>query len=108
MTAGEARTLLYRLGVPDYRDVVLAAHALSGDAADAPAWAERLDLPQRWTPPPCPIKAADLMARGLKPGPALGQALAQAEAAWIAAGFATAPDAIGRILDAAAGLGSPE
>ncbi|KAA5602200.1 CCA tRNA nucleotidyltransferase [Blastochloris sulfoviridis] len=108
MTVVEARTLLYRLGAPDYRDVVLAALALSGEAAAAPGWADRLDLPQRWTPPPCPIKAADLMARGLKPGPALGRALAQAEAAWIAAGFPLAPDAIGRIVGAAAGLGSPE
>jgi hypothetical protein len=44
-------------------------------------------LPQRWTAPAFPVKAADFMKRGVPQGPALGAALAAAEQAWIAAGF---------------------
>lgn len=101
LSGAEARTLLYRLGADDYRDVVLAAFALSGAAADATDWAERLDLPAHWVPPRFPVKAADLIARGLAPGPALGQALARGEAAWIAAGFPLTPEAIARIVSGA-------
>jgi poly(A) polymerase len=98
-----ARALLYRLGADDFRDVVACAFALSGAAADDPAWSDCLGLPARWMPPRCPIKAADLIARGLKPGPALGQALARAEAAWIAAGFPLEREAVAAIAAAALG-----
>jgi hypothetical protein len=32
---------------------------------------------------PCPVTAADLLAAGLPPGPALGAALARLEDAWL-------------------------
>ena len=44
-------------------------------------------LPERWTAPVFPLKAADFIKRGVKQGPALGVALRAAEAAWIAADF---------------------
>jgi poly(A) polymerase len=44
-------------------------------------------LPQRWSAPVFPLKAADFIKRGVAKGPALGAALAAAEKAWIAAGF---------------------
>jgi hypothetical protein len=61
-------------------------------------------LPQRWTAPLFPLKAADFIARGVGKGPALGAAMRAAEAAWVEAGFpvgasaldAIAADAIGR------------
>jgi poly(A) polymerase len=34
-----------------------------------------------------PLKAADFIKRGVEKGPALGEAMRAAEAAWIAAGF---------------------
>jgi hypothetical protein len=55
-------------------------------AADA-AWRELATLPERWTVPVFPLKAADFIARGVLRGPMLGAALREAEAAWIAAGF---------------------
>lgn len=48
---------------------------------------ELVALAGTWTPPRLPVTADDLMARGLTPGPDLGQALAAAEAAWVAADF---------------------
>ena len=44
-------------------------------------------LPQHWSAPDFPLKAADLMQRGIQAGPALGNALRAAETAWIAADF---------------------
>ncbi len=40
-----------------------------------------------WSAPAFPLKAADLMERGVEKGPALGAAMRAAEAAWIAADF---------------------
>src|SRR5437660_1425630 len=70
-------------------------------AADA-QWRAMAALPQRWTAPAFPIKAADLMARGIAKGRGLGAALAQAEQAWIARGFPADKAALAEIADAVA------
>jgi poly(A) polymerase len=59
-------------------------------------------LPQRWIAPQFPIKAAELMARGVEKGPRLGEALAAAEKAWIAAGFPSQKSEVDAIAEAAA------
>jgi poly(A) polymerase len=69
---------------------------------DDSAWRELAGLPQRWEAPQFPIKAADLMARGVEKGPRLGAALAAAESAWIAADFPSAKRDIDAIAAAAA------
>jgi poly(A) polymerase len=97
-----ARPWLYRLGPDYFTDRVLLAWARWGAAADDPEWRELASLPQRWQAPQFPIKAADLIARGLEKGPRLGAALEAAEAAWIAADFPLAKADIDAIADAAA------
>ncbi len=82
-----ARALLYRLPPERFLDRVLLAWARSGARADDAAWREFAMLPQQWTPPSFPLKAADFMQRGVAKGPALGAALRAAEEAWIAADF---------------------
>jgi poly(A) polymerase len=52
--------------------------------------------------PSFPIKAADLMERGIARGPALGAALSAAEAAWVEAGFPDDKAQLDAIADAAA------
>jgi len=92
-----ARALLYRLRPERYADRVLFSWSRSAATAHDEAWRALATLPQRWSAPVLPIKAADLMARGLEKGPALGAAMRAAEEAWIAAGFpgdAAAIDAI--------------
>jgi poly(A) polymerase len=84
-----ARALLYQLGRERFIDRVLIAWARSSGTATDAAWRDLASLPQRWTPPNFPLKAADFMARGVTQGPALGAALRAAEAAWIAADFPT-------------------
>ena len=103
-SAGEpaARALLYRLGPQDFTDRALLAWSRSDATAHDTGWHALASLPQRWTVPVFPLKAADFMARGVEKGPALGAALAAAEAAWIAAGFPGDAATIAAIADAAA------
>ena len=94
------RALLYRLGPERYRDRVLFAWLRSGDGAAAERWRECATLPARWQAPRFPLRAADFIARGVPKGPRLGAALAEAEEAWIAAGFPRDPADLARIVDA--------
>ncbi len=82
-----AHALLYRLGPQAFADRVLIAWSRSDAGAADGAWRELVDLPQRWTAPDFPLKAADFIRRGIAAGPALGAALRAAEEAWIAADF---------------------
>ena len=102
--AGEhaLRALLYRLGEQRFGDRVALAWSRAQAGAADPAWHRALTLPQRWKPPTFPLKAADLIARGVAKGPALGHALAAAEAAWVAADFPREAAALAAIADAAA------
>jgi len=81
-----AQVLLYRLGPERYVDRVLIAWTRAPQGAADPAWRALVALPTRWTAPRFPLKSADLIARGVPRGPALGAAMRAAEEAWIAAG----------------------
>jgi poly(A) polymerase len=95
------RALLYRLGPERFLDRVLLAWARSPATAHDPAWRALATLPGHWTAPVFPLKAADFIKRGLPQGPALGAALHEAEAAWIAADFPADQEAIAAIASAA-------
>jgi hypothetical protein len=94
-----ARALLYKLGAENFRDRTLLALARSPAKAGDKAWRELIMLPARWTPPKFPLAAKDFLDRGVAKGPALGQALARAEAAWIEAGFPGERSALDSIAD---------
>jgi len=87
MDEATARRRLYRLGEDRYRDRLMLAWARSGDDLNSGHWLELASLPERWRAPKFPLKAADFMARGIAEGPELGQVLALAEDAWLAANF---------------------
>jgi poly(A) polymerase len=101
-TQGEqaARAQLYRLKPDHYVDCALLAWTRSQAAAHDEAWRALVSLPQRWTAPIFPLKAADFMRRGIDKGPALGAAMRAAEAAWIGAGFPAGADALDAIVTA--------
>ena len=82
-----AKRRLYRLGAERYRDRLLLAFARAGTVADPAPWLELATLPQRWSAPKFPLKAADFIARGVAEGPSLGHVLTLAEDAWLAADF---------------------
>src|ERR1035437_703098 len=94
-----ARALLYRLKGERYTDRVLLAWARSQGSASDTDWHALATLPQHWSAPAFPLKAADFIKRGVEKGQALGAALAAAEAAWIAAGFPSETAAIDRIAN---------
>lgn len=80
-----AHALLYRRGRTTFADRVLLGAARNDVSLGAVQ--AGLALAKGWEPPVFPVRAAQFLERGLKPGPELGAALARAEAAWIAADF---------------------
>jgi poly(A) polymerase len=102
--AGEqtAHALLYRLGPQTYTDRVLLAWARAGASAADNDWRALASLPQRWSAPVFPLKAADFTRRGIAAGPVLGVALRAAKEAWIAADFPADSAAIETIAERAA------
>ena len=99
MDQARARRRLYRLGPERYRDRLLLAWARAGADADAADWRDLAALPQRWSAPKFPLKAADFVARGIAEGPALGHVLTLAEDAWLAADFPLDKSALEAIAD---------
>jgi poly(A) polymerase len=98
----DGRVLLYHLEPEQFTDRVLLAWSRAQAGAADTAWHALATLPQRWTAPRFPLKAADLIKRGVPKGPRLGDALRAAESAWIAADFHLDPAVVGEIADAAA------
>ncbi len=96
-----ARALLYRLRPQQFTDHVLLAWTRSDATSNDAEWRVLATLPQRWTAPVFPLKAADFMKRGVRQGPGLGTAIAAAEQAWIAAGFPEEHSALETIADTA-------
>jgi poly(A) polymerase len=103
-----AKALLYRLRPQQFTDRVLLGWARSQASAPDPDWHALATLPQRWTAPVFPLKAADFMKRGVAQGPALGAALAAAEQAWIVAGFPNDQAALDAIAEEAMRAKAPQ
>lgn len=76
------RADIYRLGNGLYADRLLLALDANGD------WRAALALARDWTPPELPVSGGDALKLGLKPGPAVGAAIAAVEDWWIAGDFA--------------------
>lgn len=94
-----AQRRLYRLGDARYRDRIMLAWARAGRDSASPSWREFATLPDRWTAPAFPLKAADFIARGIAEGPALGHVLTLAEDAWLAMQFPLDDAALKSIAD---------
>lgn len=96
-----ARARLYELGPGTWTGRGLLAWARSAAEPGDAARAHRLALPDRWSVPKLPVRGADVMARGIGAGPAVGRVMARFEAAWIEADFPTDPALIEAQLSAA-------
>jgi poly(A) polymerase len=87
-TEQDARRLLYRHGVADYRRLIMLSLARClGEATSSSGWLAALLIPQRWSAPSMPVKGADLVALGLAPGPKVGEIMRVLEAQWIGSDF---------------------
>jgi poly(A) polymerase len=82
-----SKVQLYRLGEPTYQAVCLSAWTRSKDDASSEVWRKAFALPERWKPPVMPFKGADLISRGVRPGPEVGAVLSRFESWWVSAGF---------------------
>ena len=100
--AQPAHALLYRLGPQSFLDRVLVAWTRSDAGAADNNWRQLASLARRWPVPSFPLKAADLVKRGVAAGPQLGNALRAAEKAWIAADFPGDGAVLNKIADDAA------
>lgn len=99
MDEARARRRLYRLGAERYRDRLMLAWARDGVRASPASWRDLATLPERWSAPKFPLKAADFVGRGIDAGPALGHVLGLAEDAWLAADFPLDAPALEAIAD---------
>jgi hypothetical protein len=95
------RVLLYRIGPEYFTDRVLLSWTRSPEGVADQPWHLLATLPERWTAPAFPLRAAAFIARGVQKGPRLGAVLAAAEKAWIAAGFPRDRAALDVIADGA-------
>ena len=91
MDRGAARQAIYRAakaGVETGADrAVLEAAEEEDDAARVAGRLETARLALDWSPPVFPLKGRDLAQLGIGEGPAMGEALAELEEAWITSGF---------------------
>ena len=95
----ELKAALYKLGPRLYLGHVLLAWASAGASPDNAAWLAAAGLARVWRPPEFPAGGADLIARGWKPGPALGERLKRLEQQWIASGFKLSREDLLRLAD---------
>ena len=98
-----ARELIYRIGAEHFTARALLAWSRAEANAYDEAWRALVTLPQRWSAPTFPLRAADFIARGVEKGPVLGSALARSEEMWIREGFPLERKALDRIVNEALG-----
>jgi poly(A) polymerase len=80
-----ARTLLYHLGAPAFRDQLLLHWAEDAEPCDG--WRAVFDLAKAWKRPRFPLDGRDAMAAGIAEGPELGAVLRGLEEAWMDSDF---------------------
>lgn len=94
-TPDDLLRLMYRFGRESVVDATYLAAAHGGKAPET-----LLECMARWDIPVFPLKGADLIARGMTPGPEVGQRLKQIETEWLNHDFSQS--VIDRALDALA------
>ena len=103
MGEAAARRLIYSLGPDYFTERALLAWTRSDASPHDKEWRDLATLPERWSAPVFPLKAADFIARGVEKGPSLGAALARAEETWIGRGFPLDRKALNEIVNDALG-----
>lgn len=99
-TATAARSLLFTHGQRALQDGLTLAQIESDPARDQ-AWTALWTFVGREPMPKLPIGGAEIMARGVRNGRAVGAVLKRLQAAWIRAGFPGNPVELNRLLEEA-------
>jgi poly(A) polymerase len=90
----ERRAVLYQMGEHAYRDAARLAWARNGASVNNTGWRTLLAAADGWERPKFPVNGDDLIARGIEPGPKIGETLQQLEDWWIACDFTPDKDAL--------------
>ncbi len=94
----ELRSLLFRHGRQAAADAILLAQAGAVPGHDG-EWARARSFLLETTEPRLPFSGADMMARGITDGRAIGEALRELQSRWIKAGFPNDPASLARLLN---------
>jgi poly(A) polymerase len=112
--SGDLRRFVHRHGAQAAGDALILACAESRADPDADVehgpwalWAQAARAAYASPPMTSPFAGADLIARGVARGPAMGAALKRLEAEWAAADFPREPVELARILDKVAPAAEP-
>lgn len=103
-TAPDERVLckcLFAFGRQAASDGLRLAHAEAPAAPDDMAWLAAMRFLQETPEPRLPFRGADLIARGVPAGQAVGQRLKRLQASWIRAGFPRDPVILAGLLEEA-------
>src|SRR6185503_17363349 len=85
MNGRDLRRALYAIGQGVFRDRVMLEWAQ--DASASGVWKTLYDAARTYERPVMPVAGDDLLALGVKEGPAIGETLRKLEAAWIESDF---------------------
>jgi poly(A) polymerase len=86
----EVRRILYRIGPQVFSDRVVLEWAQDESSSDE--WRTLFGAAVHYERPVMPVSGNDLLARGVREGPAVGDALRRLEAVWIESDFALGAD----------------
>jgi len=98
---GRLREFLFDHGRDAALSALVLAHAQSADAPEAAHWCAAQAFLRDTPEPQLPFTGADLIARGLPPGRAIGNTLKKLQSLWIRAGFPRDPQQLAQLLDRA-------
>lgn len=88
LSAPQVRRLLYRMGAPRFRDLVLLSWAASPRSGPGIHWRMLLSIADGWERPRFPLTGHEAMAAGVAEGPEVGRVLGVVEAWWLEQDFA--------------------
>ena len=88
LSAPQVRRLLYRMGAPRFRDLVLLSWAASPRSGPGIHWRMLLSIVDGWERPRFPLTGHEAMAAGVAEGPEVGRVLGVVEAWWLEQDFA--------------------
>ncbi|MGH6851104.1 MAG: CCA tRNA nucleotidyltransferase, partial [Methylocella sp.] len=97
-TPGDLRGLLFRHGRQAAGDAIILAQADAFPGHDG-EWEKARKFLQQTAEPRLPFSGADMIARGITEGRAVGEALKELQARWIEAGYPTDPARLAQLLD---------
>lgn len=88
LSAADVRRLLYRIGAPRFRDLVLLNWAAGARGGPVIHWRMLLSIADGWERPRFPLTGYEAMEAGVTEGPEVGRLLGLVEAWWLEEDFA--------------------